>query len=55
MDKPVFVIEMPELDDEQCAVVQDFLWEVIRAFESQYYHQLQRNHRKSQNDTANLF
>lgn len=46
MDKPVFIIEMPELNDEAVAAVQDFLWDLIRSFELRYYHQLQRHHRR---------
>jgi hypothetical protein len=55
VDKCVFVIEMPEFTDEQCVAVQDFLWDVIRAFESQYYQQLQRYHQRSSNDVNDLF
>jgi hypothetical protein len=43
MDKPVFIIEVPKLSDQQCVAVQDFLWDLIRAFESQYFHQLKRS------------
>jgi hypothetical protein len=56
VDKPVFILEMPELNDEAVAGVQDFLWELIRSFESQYYHQLQRYHRRSSlDDLENQF
>jgi hypothetical protein len=57
MDKPVFIIEMPQLNDEQCAAVQDFLWDVIRAFEARYFHQLRRYHQKlfQDDDIGNLF
>lgn len=54
MDKPVFIIEMPELDDKAVAGVQDFLWELIRSFESQYFHQLQRYHRRSSLDGKSI-
>jgi hypothetical protein len=50
VDKPVFIIEMPELTDEQCDTVQNFLWDALRAFESQYFHQLQRYHQLSSID-----
>lgn len=53
MDKRFFVIDMPELDDQAVAAVQDFLWERINSFESQYYHQLQRYHRQSLTDGEN--
>jgi len=56
VDKPVFIIEMPELDDKAVASIQEFLWEIIRSFESQYYHQLQRYHQQSSLDYSdNLF
>ena len=44
VDKRVFIIEMPELTDEAVVSVQNFLWDLIRSFESQDYHQLQRYH-----------
>jgi hypothetical protein len=47
VDKGVFIVEMPELDDEAVANIQEFLWEVVRSFESQYFHQLQRHHQLS--------
>lgn len=50
MDKPVFIIEMPDLDDKAVAGVQDFLWELVMSFESRYFHQLQRYHRQSSID-----
>lgn len=50
MDKPVFIIEMPELDDKAVVDVQNFLWELVSSFESQYFHQLQRYHRRSASD-----
>ena len=40
------VIELPVLDDEAVEALQEFLWNLVMTFESQYYHQLQRCHRK---------
>ena len=45
MDKPVFIVEMPALSDQDVIVIENFLWDVIQAFESRYFHQLQRHHR----------
>jgi hypothetical protein len=51
VDKPVFILEMPDLSDEAIVSIQDFLLDVIQAFESQYFHQLQRYYRnKEQSD-----
>ena len=56
MDKRVFIIEMPELTDEAVVSVQNFLWDLIRSFESQYYHQLQRYHQPTSfDDQEDLF
>lgn len=46
MDKPVFILEMPDLSDEAVSDIQDFLWYVVTAFESRYFHQLQQYHHK---------
>lgn len=43
MDKPVLVIEAPELNDEAAAIVLDFLQEFINAFDVHFYHRLQRH------------
>ena len=57
MDKRVFFIDMPELDDKAVAGIQKFLWNIIQSFESQYLHQLQRYHQQltSVDDIENLF
>lgn len=44
MDKPVIIIEAPELNDQGVAHVRAFLHEIILAFESHYYHRLRRYH-----------
>jgi hypothetical protein len=37
MDKPVLIIEAPELDDDAADRVLDFLQELINAFDVHYY------------------
>lgn len=46
MEQPVLVIDAPELSDEGAASVNNFLQEFILAFESHYYCQLQRYHKR---------
>ena len=46
MDKPVLVIEMPELDDEAAVGLQQFLQELTNAFESHYLRQIKRYYRQ---------
>lgn len=42
---PHHPIELPErLSDESAALILDFLYEVIRAFESRYFVQIRRHH-----------
>ena len=41
-----FILEVPVLDDKAVAAVNAFLWDLLVQFESQYYSQLQRHHRK---------
>lgn len=61
MDNPIFFIEMPHLSDEAVAGIETFLWDLINAFESQYYNQLKRYHNsphpfeKNQSEDSNLF
>jgi len=43
MDKPVLIIEAPELNDEAAAIVLDFLQDILNAFDSHVYYQRQRN------------
>ena len=50
MDKPVLIIDAPELNDEAVASVQGFLQELMLAFESHYYHRLQRYYRRPPED-----
>jgi hypothetical protein len=42
MDKPVILIEAPELDDEGVANVRAFLHEIALSFELHYRHRLLR-------------
>jgi hypothetical protein len=42
VDNPVLIIEMPNLSDEAVVALQDFLFEVINTFESQYSSQIKR-------------
>jgi hypothetical protein len=46
VDKPVFIIEMPKLDDDAVAEIADFLHYLASSFESRYYHQLKRHHKR---------
>jgi hypothetical protein len=46
VDKPVFIIKMPKLDDEAVSEIADFLHYLASAFESRYFHQLQRHHQR---------
>lgn len=50
MDKPVLVIEMPELDDEAAVGLQQFLQELTNAFESHYLRQIKRYYRQLYNE-----
>jgi hypothetical protein len=50
MEKPVLVIDAPELSDEGAVSVNNFLQEFILAFESHYYCQLYRHHKRFRND-----
>ena len=43
MDKPVIIIEAPELNDEAVTSVYQFLQDLVLAFESHYYLQLVRH------------
>lgn len=43
MDKPVLIIEAPELNDEAATIVLDFLQDILNAFDSHVYYQRQRN------------
>ena len=46
-DRPVIIIDAPELNDEAVANVRAFLCEILLAFESHYLHRLQKYHRLS--------
>jgi hypothetical protein len=46
MDRPILIIEAPELSDDAIASVQCFLHEMMTAFESHYYRQLQQRARR---------
>jgi hypothetical protein len=42
VDKSILMIEMPELNDKAIGEIHSFLKELVDAFESHYYCQLQR-------------
>jgi hypothetical protein len=46
MDKPVLIIEMPELSYEQAAGVEDFLHALINAFQNHYARQLREYYQR---------
>jgi hypothetical protein len=52
MDKPVLLIEAPELDDKEAASAYCFLQELLLGFESHYYPQLRRAFQKSPHFTT---
>ena len=40
-----FMLTPPELDDETAVKLNDFLYELLEAFETHYYHQMRRYQR----------
>lgn len=42
MDNPIFILEAPILDDESVMKVNEFLQNLMHAFEAHYYVQLSR-------------
>jgi hypothetical protein len=57
MDKPVLIIEMPELNNEAVVSVYHFLQELMNAFESHYFYQMQQYYRQvsPNNEIKNSF
>jgi hypothetical protein len=47
MDKPVLIIELPELKDEGVVSIHNFLQEFMNAFEAHYFHLLRRHDEKN--------
>lgn len=43
MDKPILIIEAPELDDKTAIIVLDFLQDILNAFDAHFYYQRQQN------------
>jgi hypothetical protein len=52
MDKPVIIIEMPELDDEAAVVLQQFFQDLTNAVEIHYLRQIKRYYQKLYLDKA---
>ncbi|EKD73014.1 MAG: hypothetical protein ACD_45C00484G0004 [uncultured bacterium] len=50
MDKPVLIIDMPELSDEAIVRIQEFLQDLMNSFESQNAIPIKRYYRKLYND-----
>jgi hypothetical protein len=50
VDKPVLVINMPELSDEAIVRIQEFLQDLINSFESQNIISIKRYYRKLYNE-----
>jgi hypothetical protein len=50
MDRPVLIIEMPDLTYAQAAGIEEFLHALIKAFESHYHQQLREYYRQLQID-----
>jgi hypothetical protein len=44
VDNQILYIKMPRLSDEAVGYIENFLWDIIDAFEMQYYDQLERYH-----------
>ena len=58
MNNPI--LTLPDLDDETVVKLNDFLYELLGAFETHYCHQIRRYHRelrvhRMQNELDNLF
>lgn len=52
MDKPVLILEMPELDDETAIILQQFLQDFTNAFEAHYLSQIKRYYQQLYLDEA---
>lgn len=50
MNKSVFTIELPELNDEAAAYVSEFLYSLIDSFDEYYYRKIKRYYRQMRND-----
>lgn len=50
MDSAVIIVKLPELDDKAIAGMQDFLHELLLAFEAHYYQQLKRMRQPASNN-----
>jgi hypothetical protein len=50
MDKPVLIIEMPELSNESVVSILDFLQEIMNAFECHYDNQIKQHYRQLDSD-----
>lgn len=54
MGRTVIIVEAPELDEKAVAGVQDFLHELLLAFESHYYQQLKRMQQPASSNNENI-
>lgn len=52
VDKPVLIIDMPELNDETIVRIQEFLQDLMNSFESQNSISIKRYYRKLYNEQA---
>lgn len=50
MDRPVLIIEMPDLTYAQVAGIEEFLYALIKAFDNHYHQQLQEYYRQLELD-----
>lgn len=50
MDRPVLIIEMPDLTYAQAAGIEEFLHALIKAFETHYHQQLREYYRQLELD-----
>lgn len=55
MDRPVLIIEMPDLNYEQAAGIEDFLHALINAFENHYARQCKEYYRKLEHEDDTNF
>lgn len=50
MNTTALIIEIPDLDDEAAAMMQQFFYSLMEAFEAQYYPKIERYYRNYQQD-----
>lgn len=46
MNKNTLIIEAPELNDQSVAILHNFIYEILDAFETRYYYQLHKRYNR---------